>query len=496
MELLRKIDRKLLARVLMCSFVVGMICHGYRFFNGSFSHDSLVQLYYGQYYSLMIFVGRFLRPIYSWIKGDVALPLINGVLGIFFLGLTSYFTIEILNIKNKLLQLIICGIIICNPSISLLNATYIHDTDCYCLALFLAVFSVYLMLKDRKALSCILLVSSLGLYQAYIQVAIIIFVTIAFIDILHNQNCKQVLFKLFERLLYVGLSMIAYFVIYKLVVLVTNVDAVSYNSVSNVNIFNIDAIIDGILSLLNSELEWLLGINSNKPTIVFLINMACLFILLIVTIRQSIKNSFRISSYLSICLLAFIGVFGIGCIIFLMGSYHILMMYAYYYVYFMFVAVFQEFCDKRTFICVCGLLTVFIYDCALFSNKAYLRKELDSMSTLSFMSRVVDRMEMTDGYVSGETIVVFIGNLNNRKNAIHKDGFNYDSLGMQDGFLITYGGTYEEYFEYYLSYPIIVDNGKIYELSKNPVVKGMGVFPAEDSVRMIEGVMVVKLSDY
>ena len=99
---IKNIDRKQLIRVLLCAFVLGLIAHGFCFFNANVSHDCLNALVYtSDEYIHQISIGRFMRPIYSMIKGDVELPLVNGLLSLLFIGLSSYFVIDILEIKNK-----------------------------------------------------------------------------------------------------------------------------------------------------------------------------------------------------------------------------------------------------------------------------------------------------------------------------------------------------------------------------------------------------------
>ena len=112
------------------------------------------------------------------------------------------------------------------------------------------------------------------------------------------------------------------------------------------------------------------------------------------------------------------------------------------------------------------------------------------------MTRVLDRMEMMDEYEVKETPVAFIGYLLYSDIYRRNDGFNYECTGISDVYSLTYYGTYEKYFEYVLNYPLnLVPEKKARELSELKEVEEMGDFPSRGSMKMIDGILVVKLSD-
>ena len=58
------------------------------------------------------------------------------------------------------------------------------------------------------------------------------------------------------------------------------------------------------------------------------------------------------------------------------------------------------------------LLALILFDKTVFANQLYLKKELEIDSTLSVMTRVLDRLEQTEGYAVGETPVAMAGYVN------------------------------------------------------------------------------------
>ena len=54
---------------LACTALFGLIAHGYSYFNIMYSHDSLV-IYQGEKeMALQLSVGRFMAPVYIWLRG-------------------------------------------------------------------------------------------------------------------------------------------------------------------------------------------------------------------------------------------------------------------------------------------------------------------------------------------------------------------------------------------------------------------------------------------
>ena len=139
---LETLDVRKLKLVFFWVFALGLTAHGYRFMNPNFNHDSLYSLY-EQGPELMISVGRFLRPVYRLLRGNLTLPAFGGSLALVYLSFASYLLVELLDIQNSWLIGLVCGVLTVNSTMSLMNATYMTDTDAYCLSFLLAVLGVW-----------------------------------------------------------------------------------------------------------------------------------------------------------------------------------------------------------------------------------------------------------------------------------------------------------------------------------------------------------------
>ena len=131
----------------------------------------------------------------------------------------------------------------------------------------------------------------------------------------------------------------------------------------------------------------------------------------------------------------------------------------------------------------------------IFSNGAYLKKDMEYTATLSTMTRILDRVELVEGYIPQETPVVFVGTLD--ETPISKDrqafGDYYPYAGMSSHYAPTYNSTLNEYLISILGYPANLQSES--DWVDRPEVQAMPAFPDKDSVQMIDGTVIVKLRE-
>ena len=182
------------------------------------------------------------------------------------------------------------------------------------------------------------------------------------------------------------------------------------------------------------------------------------------------------------------------------GTAHVLTQYAVWMVYLLAIVMVLWFekqnisviVKKIVYMLLLGSLLVLIADNIQTSNAIYVKKDLEYQATLSYMTRVADRMEEQAEYIPGKTPVLIIG-----ENVIgqSKTGFErYEILtGVEHQGSVTYHDTYKDYFRYVLSRPISLHYDT--KLKNSEDVLKMPVFPKRESVQMIDEVLVVKLAD-
>ena len=139
------------------------------------------------------------------------------------------------------------------------------------------------------------------------------------------------------------------------------------------------------------------------------------------------------------------------------------------------------------------LLCSVLWHHTLYANHIYLKKDLEKNATIVLAARMLERIEMLEGYVPGETKVAFVGTLpdNQYLNQTRKE---YTTVNYEVGLREEYAATYSmgAYFTMYLNYPLLVE--KSVDYSGVEEVQQMPAFPAVGSIQMIDGTAVVKLS--
>ncbi|MGM9603778.1 MAG: glucosyltransferase domain-containing protein [Faecousia sp.] len=498
-------DWKRLKSITIWVFAIGLVFHGYSYLNGNFSHDSLYSIY-EESPELMISVGRYLRPVYRLLRGNFTLPVINGVLSLIFLALSAYFILDMLNIQSRCFTVLSCGILVGNTTVALMNATFLHDADAYALALLLAVLGVWVSRKSRGGiwLSVPFYFASLGIYQAYIDCAVYLILILALLALLEGEPVKRAYGLAFRRLLAVGAGMVLYFLGTKLVPAITGIRAnQGYNTVYSLSGLNVQSLLDRAEKFFLSEAIWFYSPNARLKRLIFVLNIV--FVLLAVwLVRSALKKQQAAKGRVWAVLGVVAAIpFGMNLITPVSNLFHALTIYSFFLSYLLVIALAEraakwappeqstQWAGK-----LCGILAaVLLFDSCIYAQTIYLEKEMVSDATLSLMTRLLDRMEQTDGYVVDETPIAIVGRLRFSDLQTERPGMPSPANGMGYSYATTYFETYEKYINYYLGYPAQFLRGpRLLELEETETVRQMPQFPAPGSVLMVEDVLVVKFS--
>ena len=155
-------------------FCSGLIAHGFAYFNAAFSHDGLYQLS-GTDDLFQVSLGRFLQPVWRFVRGDISAPWLTGALSLLFIALAAHLVICLLRLRRPLWRWLVCALMTVNRTVTLLNATYTQCVDVFMLSLLLSVLAVWLLERGGLpsfALGALSLTASLALYQSYVSVAL------------------------------------------------------------------------------------------------------------------------------------------------------------------------------------------------------------------------------------------------------------------------------------------------------------------------------------
>ena len=497
----KNIDIKKL-KMIFITVLIGMLAaHGYCYFNFAPNGDSLTNIYNNnfQYYFAL---GRYFRNVYLLIRGNMELPVLTGFLSIVFLTISVYFLIETLDFNKKISVIIASLILVCSSSLTILNAAYLHDSDAYLFSLMLCSIGTYLLIKHNKywLVSVVLYVMSLGIYQAYIGFAIATVLIIYISKFIENNNLKTCIIEFIKNMFVIGLSLVVYYAIFKIINNVLNLEASGYyQDPANALNFSLNAIADKLILTYETTKNWLLNPCTSHANVIKLINIVIVLAIAILLVLKVLKNQTKTLNIVLASILFVAYPLGNNFITFLYGSSYEVTLYPLCIIYIFMIYLLDKYeFNKKIINEICILfVSIVLFNNAIFSNAIYMQKELEKESTLFTFARIVNRVEETDGYVAGETKVAIIGKLSHSILNVNRAGLTFDETGINENYLVDYYGTYVYYLNYYLAYPInTVSESDANELRHNDdYVKSLPSFPDKGSVVMHNDTLIIKLSD-
>ncbi len=499
------IDFKLLKYISIITIFIMIAAHGFCYFNLLYSHDSLNIIHKG-YYSDSLEIGRFLIPAWNFFRGYYYPPVVIGILSIIFMIAIVYFISKMFNFKEKK-HIFLITIILCTcTTLTLLNATYINYSDMYLFTFLLNVLAAYFIRKKSRLslIAIIMLVVSFAIYPSYLGVVLGIYIGLLLIDLFNNKNWKDVLKEGIRFVIYVIISLIIYAICNKLLLKIFSIDLNNnYNSINNVLSFSsLTEMFECIKNTYINYFNFLFYPHTFHRTVVLILNVIIVLISIFNAVVLIKKNKLKKANIILILLLCLIIPFSLNIIYFISGGViHELMIFAINITYIYFVWLLSNNNDKK-------ILTKIVYGAffiiaclnVIYSNQMYEKKKIELDSTISTMNRVILQIENVEGYEMGKTPVVIIGDLSSGPLAIRKEYLDYDVAGQNSTFVTTYNRNYYRFIKYYMGYPInIVDNDKgasplAMELSNKEEIKNMPCYPDKESIKMIDGYLIIKFS--
>lgn len=500
-------------------FIWGMAAHGYAMFNNSLSHDSLNEFNASVFANARrIQVGRIIVPTYRQIfRGNLTMPWLIGLLSLLWCGIAVFLVLKTFRIESKLIAGLVAGVFVANISFSANAATYIHDLDCNMFAVMCAVCAVFLWRRVSWGwLPGIAFVAgALGIYQSMVFVTVTLVMIVCILDILDKQTFEEVLKKGLKAVGMLLLGGVLYYLLLKLQLwrsglamytgMANSMDKLDqlslrtlpkmvvetyalfwnriWNSYSSYPAFGIKGVT--ALLILASGLAVAVGLCGKEVSI--LSKALCLVLILLLPLGTAMVN------------------------ILSAGYVHELMVYAVWLVYLLplllsdwLVKHWQKEKWKSRFAFIlragCMLLTlVILYGNVQFANVIYLRKDIEYDAYLSAMTRVVARMEEVEGYIPGQTPVVFVGLMANGR-ALNwcVPGFENqtDIAGLWGSDVISaeYVECYRAYFDYVLNTPLCMpEDWLFYEIANSDQARKMPSYPDEGFAAMQDGMLIVNL---
>lgn len=506
----------LLYFVFAATLLFGLCAHAYRFFNLDFSHDSM--MIFEDDRSIQIGLGRFLQPLYRMLRGDLGAPFLLGLLSLIWLALANYIVVSLLDIRALRHIALLCGILSTNAVLTFSYATYLPWVDVYTLAFLFAALAVWLTARYPFgfAAAWVPLTLSLALYQSYLNVAVILLMSVFVKNVLDGLETKELLLRIARYLGALLGGMVMYYAVLQLVLAATGIALLDgENGLAQLGNYDLSGLLGLVVETVKYPLRYMLHPETYHPRIAAWINRAVFLLSAAALVRTAVMKKLKKVPLLLLALCVPAMPFGVNTVYFVsIGNQHSLMIFSFFLLYAFAFMLWEyqgelppvRFAEKipaaaggvkKLLPILCGgLLSALILFNVVFANQVYLRKALEYDATISYMTKVTYSIEQTEGYRPGETPVLFIGGL--RESALFngRRGFeNLSGIGLYHEFSTTDPGTYIHLFNAVLSYRINwigIADPEAY--AQTPEVQAMPVYPARGSCRIVDGVLIVKFS--
>lgn len=498
------LNRRTAIRTFALTALFFFAAHLYRFTSAGYTHDSLL-INQSDDRLAQVALGRFLQPLYWKLRGDIPAPYLVGILSFAFLSFALYLIVELLSIERMPSIALVCAALTANATLIISNGSYISWTDVYMLSFLLSVVSVFVCVRWRFGFLAapIFLCASLALYQSYISCAALLFLMLL-VKFIFSGDCLLITIRRALQYLFVLLaSLVLYAAATSAVLRLTHMTlSTAQNSIASVGQFEGVSLTSLLIDTYLYPFHYMLASQTHLSRFcalavfgVFALGLLC-FIHLLRVRKISLPAAFLA------VLITLLMPFAANAIYFISkGFIHEAMIYAFFLalVYPIFL-IEQAAADSptlylRSMRTLSAAALLFIYGCNFVTaHQLYLRRDLEFQSTLSVMTRVIDRLEQFEGYEPGFTPVAIVGNLSDSRLSMERPGFDHLSDYGANHYATTYIETNTWYLWQILGYPAnLVDTNTHRALVMREDVRAIPAFPAKDCCQMIDGVLVVRI---
>lgn len=482
---------------------LGLITHMFMFVNVLPNWDSM---YNFKSNNIWLQMGRWFLGQSMEISSSFDLPWIIGLLSIFFLGIASAIVVNVLEVKKISTAITISAIIVTFPALTS-TFSYLFLADGYMLGILLASLAVLITQKYNKGyyIAGIILAFSLGIYQTNISFAVLLSLLIIVMNLLNPS--KDIIDNIKYAMRFVIMSLIGliiYFVTLKILTKIAGQGIASYQGGNEGFAINIQTILN-ILTEFKSCFTIITG-GSNKFLIfLVLILFLCLFIMLvhIIILNKIYKNVWKmILIVISLAAIPFIT--GFAYFISNNTIYHMVMRMSWSLLFVAIILLVEKISlrksintfIKQVFFYFPTIITwVIIWNFMLVANISYINMYQRYEKEYALALRLVDRIEMNDEYT--ESIpVLFLGTPYTHKTEnIYNNNIKYIT-GADGNVILVNDFHFKQFIKYYLGVDLSYANGdQVDKVMNSPEITKIKSFPNKNCVQVIDGVMVVKLSD-
>ena len=492
------------------AFLTGFLCHLFIFTNSMYNNDDIRYLY-------VTFdkpeLGRWLQTYAGGISSYFSMPVVNGILALLYGSITATVIVSLFELKNRLGIILLSGLFITFPTVACLYS-YMFAADPFLLSCLLGTLAVRAVTRQSAkwgwAAGAAMLCISVAIYQAYLSFVIVLMLLFFILMLLQpdQYSDKDILTMALRYFLMLGSGMAAYYVGMVCTLSIKQTELSSYQGISDSSIPGLSEIKNRLVMVWEDFTGFfgpsqVLAFNRWMQAALLACGLLLLFFLLALCIRHQVYKSPLRCAGLLLCLLFIPPSLNVFYLISSGATIHMLMRHA-WCLLFIGVVIFYE---KAAPLCAPSLarllewasfaaLFLVVWNYILLSNIAYFNMNFRYEKTYALCIKIMDRIEQSEEYDRDRPIAL-IGNYSKTYKLEATEALLDPMTGMKGPRV--FGGTsraYLPFFQNCLGEDITVVTPEEEEaLRATPQFQEMPRFPHEGSIRVINGVTVVKLNE-
>lgn len=526
LDLLKELWQKIRPSVratFVWTFLGGLLVHLYVLSHKFFNYFEM-----GNIFSKMPFLqedtvalGRWFMPIATNLFTDFSMPVINGIICLFYMSVMSALIVSLLEIRSRAYGVLFGLVFVTFPGLACVFS-YGVNCDEIILSLLLAVLASYVFLKWKGrwggiVLGAVLLCLSLGGYQPYMSAAIGVIYMALFLEAFRTRlEWKPLLIRLGRSVLMLAAGFVLYYVVLKLMVYGLGISLSDYHGVDSMTSFTPKGIAKGLVYTYGYFLSyffslryvytWSRVICNGIGAVAFLAILCC-------RLGQNKREGRRLSNLALVVLFCVLPV-GVNAAPFLMADrvgagVDRYMIFSLMFLWAILLAMLDDCRNgrvefkqiKQGNFCqwAAGAAVVWaVIGGAIICNQAYHRMEAMTETTGALLNRMVARMEQVDGW--HKDMPVYFVNCRALVNLNYEVEIpQYEAITNMPGTFLRSSYSEEavvKYMETYLHFPIQeATEEERARVEKNPAFEGMKAYPDASAIQVIDGVLVVKISE-
>lgn len=232
-------------------YLFGLIVHLYMFTNKFFNYFELGNIFADMSFTQgdTIAQGRWFLPIATNLFTGFSMPLVNGLVSLFYIAAAAVMTIDLLRIRSRLYALLFGFSFAAFPGYACTLA-YGVNADAIAMGVFLCALAVWLYRKWKYGfLPAILLIGcGLGAYQTYLSVSIGMIYMLLFFEAYEEKlEWKPFVWKAVKAGAMLACGFLVYYGVLQLSTVLVGVSLTDYHGVDSMTSFTLKGIAKGLV---------------------------------------------------------------------------------------------------------------------------------------------------------------------------------------------------------------------------------------------------------